>query len=649
MKFLKVLIAIVVIIPTLLVAALYGISTSVNLADYREQIQSFVSNKSGMNVVFEGEMDVKILPHPKFSVETLRVDAFRGSKPLFVANNVNVETTLDDYLSFGLGLKKVSMDNPEIYLYTNHKGEANWEKKRSKRKTSAKVDLSFLKRVGQISISNASITMENDALGQQYALNEAQISIDGVDMSRVGVQISALLNEKAVDINSIVNLNSAEGFELEFKTDDNVISLNGDLINPLSSPEFKGDIIVQGETLFTSVYDILRFSPEQRSFNQPINLISKAQLSSKKVAFSEMDLFVGASGKGLKTNGSISVENEKKKQVVRADLSLADTLDLNALGLCKNEEAKNTPFKGWSDERVDLSILEAFESTVKLSVPTGISCNNISFDTAELNFVSTKNALELTSINLTKGEGSVTGNAKLAGNRSYKGMVGLIFDNLPIDDVMGGDFGKRFNAPVSGYVNQKFSGASVEQWVASVNGDINLTSESIGTNGLEAGSLVSVVRYLTGASKVAPAGRYQEGSFELKAQTAKGVMRVEALSMAMPSLSITGAGKVDLNRMAMHMRVTPTASKLLDLSLPVLVKGSVAKPKIMPDPTSIRNQATAVGAAVGGPVGALVGGVVGDVLLEGELGEGEQKQQVSEEIDPSKKRLLNFLKGQLEK
>lgn len=649
MRILKLFIALIFVVPLLLVAAVYGIANSVNLADYRDNIQTYIAEKTGFDVVFEGEMDLRILPHPTLSVETLRVNAFRGEEPLFIAHNVHVETTLKDYLSMGVGFKRIAMDQPKVYLYKDYKQRANWEKVRSKRKSSNSLDLSFIKQIGQISIADASVVYENDAFGQQYALEQAHVAIEGKSLDYVNVNLSTLFNGKFIELESQVDLaNTEKGtFKAVINSGDNIVSLDGLLSHALSQPLFEGALTVEGETIFNDIYDVLRFSPEQRGFNQPIRLNTAAKLAAGDISLSDLSLFIGQDEQGLKTQGQFSAKLKDKIQHIEGVFNFNEPLDLSVIGICtqqKDGDKENKAYE-WSEDRMDFSLLDSFVSDLILNASQGISCNDLSVESLNAHIRTQKGSLKLESLEIKQGEGSLAAKASLTGTRSYKGEVDIQLDQLPITQIIGGDLVKRLDMPLSGHVEKTFAGATEKQWISSLAGSIDVSSSEMGTAGLEGGSLVSVMRYLVGQNKVAPAGTFQEGSFNLQANTKKGVMRVQDVHLTMPSLSIVGEGKVDINRMAINLRVMPTASELLDLSLPVLVKGSLMKPVIVPDPSSVRNQATAVGAAIGGPVGAAVGSVIGGVIA----GEGDSsKNEKKEEVDPSKERLLKFLQNQLE-
>jgi hypothetical protein len=73
-----------------------------------------------------------------------------------------------------------------------------------------------------------------------------------------------------------------------------------------------------------------------------------------------------------------------------------------------------------------------------------------------------------------------------------------------------------------------------------------------------------------------------------------GVMNGEAILLDTAAATVSGEGTIDLRDETLDLKVTPEAKQtsLLSLAVPFLIQGTLAEPKVLPDPLG-----TAVGAA----------------------------------------------------
>ena len=69
--------------------------------------------------------------------------------------------------------------------------------------------------------------------------------------------------------------------------------------------------------------------------------------------------------------------------------------------------------------------------------------------------------------------------------------------------------------------------------------------------------------------------------------------------------------------MTMNFKAEPNPENKLGFKTPVLIKGSVFSPAVIPVATTSQKVGAAVGGAVGGPAGAALGGVLGAIMESG--------------------------------
>ena len=643
MKIIKFLIILVVVIPVLLAG---GTLAAIQYVDWNSQkpfLEGFIKSKSGYTVNLEGDLTLKAFPTPKFSVEEISVSSFNGSQDIFAAKNISIELSLHKLLALGIGVNKFTIENPSIYLHRDIKGVASWQPKRIRHSAKKNASLGALTSIGDVVLSNGSFLFEDDLNGKRYELSELQLNIGGKNLDSTEIKYSALLND--VPLNGSINTDLSDldnvpidAMSIVGKTTTTMV---GKLISLSNSPTYRGNITIDGEDLFNNYYKIENIPVEQASINFPVNFESKIYATQSKLAIENFATKLGKKEDSIEFGGNIFVVQGKNNQrKLDAKINFNDALDLNKLGVCNlssniTTEASVADKRGksrWSNELIDLSFMKHISADAKINIP-GLVCDNQQLGNIALLTSIKSGVLNIEEFRVDEGEGFIKLSGKLNSKSPVSGSFLIKGSKLPAEKFMRS---QSYKAPLEIDSNFNFKGNSIAEWVSSLNGVLGVNSTNLMVEQGSLGNLTSL------ASNVFKHGsrvtNYQKGKIETLFTITNGVARSEKFEITSGKTFITGTGKADLYNWAINFRLEPKGELVgkLNVSIPVVIKGSLSSPIIAPDATSAEGLGAGIGTAIGGPVGAGIGAVVG-----GMVGDALEKEK---DKNPDKLNPLNILK-----
>lgn len=652
MKYIKICLLILILIPILLLVALLVVPEKVDFSIYQPQIEKYLKSKTGFTVSLGENVEIKLLPQPYIKADNVVVKSFVGDKNIFHANKLEFSTSLQSLLAMNVNIKKLLIETPTIYLHKNIDNQANWQPKRVKRRGGKSVDLSVITGLGDIVISNASVVYEDDLNGSQFRFLEGQFSVGGKHLADTNINFSGVLNAEKISTSLNVDLTNITETNLtgDMVFADNHLSYEGIMNNIFSNPVFKGKINLSGPTVFDSAYKIMAVSPSQRYINFPVLIESKVNLSSELIEFNNLKTMLSISPTTVNFVSDIKYvpsKSSRKSGYVELNVKVDEFINFETLPFCQKPQEKNSDFK-WSKELLDLTFVKTLNANIQLNASNGFSCAGKSFDKAYMDIVGSKSVIKLNELSLIKGEGALNAKGQLSVKGAKpKGSIALTGQNFDIAKFMSSSLQKRLTLPLDMNANLNFEGRSSAQWVESLKGEMEISSTEITTVGINSKSLQTVVMSLFGLSggddKV-------DASFTMNGDIKSGVLRTENMKLKFPKMIIDTKGKVDLRRMAMNLRSVPNSDNVLGYDMSVLIKGSVFKPIILPEVSAMQGSGVAIGAILGGPVGAVAGAVVGSMLNGENTTEEINSENVSNENEQEKQKLrdevLRFLSNE---
>lgn len=342
----------------------------------------------------------------------------------------------------------------------------------------------------------------------------------------------------------------------------------------------------------------------------------------------------------------------------------AKTLDINALtGGGKSSGGKSSGAKpgsgggakkgggaastGWSNEKIDLSVLKAVNGKLNLRA------EQLIYDQVKIKPITLQATLNGGKLNATLSKFGLyqgTGNASLAVDASRKTPAHHVKLNVTnfdgrtlLKDVAAME---RIDGKGTLVVDLNASGASQRAMVGSLGGTASVEFKNGAIRGM---NVAKMIRSLgQGALNGWQGGAQEKTDFASLGATfkiAKGQATTDDLHLLGPLVRVTGSGTVNLPQKTLKLRVDPQLVASLEgqggqqdvsgLGVPVMIVGPWAKPKIYPDIKGIlENPAEAIARykqfgkdlkklpGLGGTAGTLEGVVKDGKIDKGKLIEG---------------------------
>lgn len=185
--------------------------------------------------------------------------------------------------------------------------------------------------------------------------------------------------------------------------------------------------------------------------------------------------------------------------------------------------------------------------------------------------------------------------------------------------------------PTNFDIDLRGTGKSVRALMASLNGSVNLTVGA-GAYSDEFTDKLGLQDLLAIISKSVPKQQQTRlNCVVARADIANGVTAWKALVVDTERLTLTGSGRINLGTEQIDMRVEnrTKVANLLSLLPPILVQGTLANPRFLPDPVAT---VTGVAGAVAGTAGGAVGQAAG--IVGGLLGQRSGAQPQPAQADP---------------
>ena len=622
-------------------------------ANHKHLVESLIEKKAGMKAEVEN-ISLVLLPNVVLKADALKIHPFTGEKNIFEAQNLHFEGNLME-LIFQKRLRLVNVTDPTVYLHRSAKGRANWESPRKNRHDKGgSAPLGLLALLDSLNITNGDIRYIDEQAGQQYAVRQLSMNIDSETPEKKQARFQAVVNEVPVSVDGRFRVSSFSGnvpLETTLHLAENKLSLNGTLLGVTDKqPGFSGKVGLDGPTLVPTLRRFGLIQPAMQIPAEPIVFGADARLDGKVTTLNGMVLKVGESV----LSGDVTV-TKGRKQMVEAALTMS-ALDMNKLGQCgkgestqKGASSKSTP---WSSNVVDLSSLHQMDFDITFKTDR-FTCGAHTLKAVNLAANNKNGHLTLNDFSFAgprSGTGKVVG--ELVASQPARGEFKMTLEKLPVEDFVGND---KLALALDGQGHINFQGRSTQDWANSLNGDLSFRAEDGKVGGIKASKANQLTKFFGGL--FGDEGEAQSFSlFDASYTIEKGVARTEKFVLQGPKINLKGEGKINLAGWTINNKFTPSI-KVAGVSLPILVRGNLYSPTIVPDMASAQGVATGLGTLVGGPAGAAVGNMLGTMLDGGAekilpASEGEGGENLPFDLnnkDDLEKNVKNFFGGLLKK
>jgi len=623
----------------LAVAAVFIVPVLIPAATVKDELAAYVKQATGRQLVIAGDGDFRILPSTGVTFERVQLSGPDGDpqRPFLRAEAVTVEVSLLSLIGGGLTFDALTLDKAIIDLRTDAAGNGNWQFSAAQAPGSVK-SLAYAApaaaapmRVGiqQVSLRDSTVRYHTRDDRAPIEMTDANLTLrmppagDAATLTGAfsargrSVDVDATLDSpQRLDLGERAKLDATLSSSFaDLRFDGHVTSdkaLAGALVAETSQP---GDLFAMAGA---------NAAPRLESMRVDGALMADAdnlRLSDLKAVVDDMT-----------ARGEIAVAMSGPRPALSGRLDF-DRLDLDAFRLEPvPQDAADARTGGlWSahaaptdDMRFNLSGLNALDADLSLTADT-LTRKALKANDAAARTRLNDGALKLDLSRLRLYEGRATGTAEVSAHQDVP-VISVLMDvqnveALPLfTDAASFDW---LSGKLNGRIRLASGGTTLDELRARLQGDAEMSLREGALQGLDLPSALDRLQ----SGDLSEFGRREgdETQFvRLDATWAiqKGIARTDDLRLEGPFVNADGAGKVDVRREQLDLKLRPRVaargggSEAGDaIELPIRIQGDWENPAILPDVEEVlKDPEKSLGAAknFGKAVEKLTGGEVSE-------------------------------------
>ena len=611
----------------LLVAAILIIPQFIDAESYLPKIESKVAEVTGRSFSIGKDVKVSVFPWIGASFSNLQLgnpEKFGGGEFVKV-ESFEARVKLLPLLSKKIEIDKFVLNGPEIQLTKLQDGSTNWtmgtkqtgveqqQKETQPQDTGAQgMNISSL-QVGEFAITNGRLVYTDKSIEYTREIDNLNLQLQDVSLDKpISINFKAEVDGEPMSLVGKVGPVGQEpgkgtvAFDLVAKAfNEFEINLSGEAIEPVQEQKFKINLAVAP------------FSPrnllEKLDVEMPVQTADPAVLNTFKA-----DIAVEGSPENVTLNKStVSLDSSnltieaKVKDMKKPDVSFnlaLDSIDLDRYLPPKSSKKAKTgeqTTKKTSTEPAEIDygplrrlVLDG-EITVGELVASGAKVNNILVKITGRDGVFDLNPL---SLDLYQGSVALLGNFNVQ-KQNPKSSIDLKTENVQAGPLLQDTINKDLiRGAMNADAQLRFSGDNATAIKKSLNGSGNLTfldGAIVGIDIAETGRTLS-----QGLGYQKPAEKPTTDFAELKVPFTftSGVFQTDDSILLSPLLRVKALGTANLVNENLDMKVQPRivgtlkgqgdTAERTGITVPLVVKGTFAEPKISADMSSLASEET---------------------------------------------------------
>jgi AsmA family protein len=611
---------------------------SVDFNQYRATVADQVKQATGRDLKIAGDLKVGISLTPTVAVDDVTfANAAWGSRPaMATVKRFEAEMELLPLISGDIRVKRVVLEGADILLETDAKGQGNWvfgpagatTQQPAQPAPTAGGGSGKLPVVNEIAFEDVTLTYKDGVTKKTQTLALQKFSAASADAaSPITVAIVANLNGNPLSatgtIGALSGIAANQPLPIDLKAQGGgaTIAAKGTIAQPASGKGVAIALTAEGSSLAD-------LAPLAGSPLPPLGPYSlSGNLSDVAGGYKIAGLQLKMGGSDIAGDASIAMAGAKPKIVATLSSSLVDAKDFG-LKPAPPADAGAAPAatsggdgRVFSDDPLPFALLDAVNAKIAFTGQKVIrEPATLDGVAADVDIAGGKLAISKLDAGITGGRlgisGFVDGGAAqpaVALKLTSRGVeAGTLLQTFGLSAVLSG--GK---ADMD--VDVKGQGKSVRQIMAGLNGSSDLQMGAGKINNRFAKIMLSDLFKLisTGGS----GDRSNLNCVVSRFDIANGLATSKVLVIDTNGATIVGSGRIMLDSEKLDMHLDPSAKQtnLVNLAIPVKVRGTLANPNVLPDPAGLAKSATGALSGVtggGNPAGALTG------LLGGKAGGG---------------------------
>lgn len=631
---LRTVLVVIVAVVIALVATVAAIIMSIDFNQYRPVIAQQVKNATGRDLNLAGELDVALSLVPTVRVGNVTfANAPWGSRPEMVkVERLEVEMELLPLIGGDIRVKRIVLVGADILLETDANGTPNWvfAETGTPAETEAPAESGaapVLPTVNSVTIENSALTYRDGRTGVEQSVVLDSFTAEAPDAaSPVTIDLAGAFNSNPIELRGSVgpiqNLLADQPFPVDLAgaAGGATFTVKGEIAKPKSAEGAVLNLSAEG----ASLADLSALAGQELPPLGPYKFAATiADVSGGGYKVEGMQARIGESD----LSGSASIALNGPRPRIEAALTSAK-LDLKDFGVdAQTGAAGGTEAPtGGGDGRVFPADPLPFEGLKAVDASVKFTGQQVVRAPVTLENVAVALTLEAGKLDVSQLETGISGGT-LAANAvidagqavpfvsaklvSRQVEAGALMKTLGQTEVLSG--GK-----VDMEVNVSGRGGSVREIMAGLSGTANL---EMGTGRIN-NRFAEIV--LADLIKLLSFGGTGDSSnlncMVVRFDIRNGLARSNGIVLDTNGATIVGEGDIHLDTEKLDMRFAPNAKQtnLVNLAIPVQVRGTLAKPSVTPDPAAVAKGLA--GAAAGAATGAGVFGALAGLTTAGAAG-----------------------------
>lgn len=605
-------------IGVLLVAALVAAIALLTQYDYnalKPDIAALVKDATGRELVINGDLNLAVSLSPKLSVSDVTFsNAKWGQKgPMVQLDTLSAKVDLLSLMQGRVDIDYVILDGLKVVLETNSKGLANWEFKTAKMKKEEaaaaavapkeKSDgLSLTPSARDIRLQNVDVTYIDGTTGKRMHLLLARADFTA-DSFTAPMHATLAAAYQGVNIGAVLELGSlsqlitstGDAFPVNIKL--NAPGLIATVVGRVELPESGMNVAARVDVSVTDTATLSALSGASLPDLNGLKAGLKIKGGGVQYAFNAINVRV----KGSDLGGNVTVNLAGKRPKITGKLN-SKMLDIDKLlgakmtpGVAADTgpqvaggKAQGNAPRIFSADPLALAGMKVADLDLNIKVDRAlVSKLNLTAVNVGLKLNAGKLVVDPLSMKLEGGQ--IKGNALLNGAAklpSFK--IKTTVRQLDVGRVLKAvGQGDLVTLGLNGKVNLSSKGASVQQWMAGLNGTVKFS----GRNGHINDDAFS--SFTSGLGNILPWANQADASLikcaVINVPVKKGVALANAVLIDTPGFAVAVTGNVDLRSELLHLTIVPKAknASLASFAVPLRVKGPLAAPYVDADPKDV--------------------------------------------------------------
>jgi AsmA family protein len=561
----------------------------------RGLVSSIASSKLNRPVAIDGNLRVHLFRWaPDATIENLRIGhpAWGPKQNVATAKRVAVKAEFLPILTGKIVLPRLQIDQPNVFLYQDAQGRANWDFSNGKDKgkatklpliknfiiTDGKVELTSLQRKMKF---KGTINAHEQATGSRQAF---------------GLTGNGSLNGKVFELNAtggpLLNIRTSRPypFDMTVRAGATKLTAKGRVIRPFDLGHVEGAVTVSGRNLADLYYLTGLTLPNTPSYNVAANVRRDDRL----YKVSGIKGRIGSSD----INGVMSVKiDDEDRPYVTADLN-SRALDFKDLGAVFGATDANapqgaelsanpTPTVGrrlLPDAPLDVARIRGMDAKVRYRALSVKAVPNMPLREVSIGATLNKGLLTLDPIDFAFPQGRLQGTAKIdARGATQTNDIDLRLTGVRVQDFVpqiGG--GEPLEGILNARVIAKGAGNSVHKAASTANGELiavipagrirQSLAELMGVNASK-----GLFMYLSKDKKETDV-RCAVAHFDVR----NGVLQARQIVFDTGVVLVNGKGTINLKDESMKfvLKGKPKKFRLIRINAPIVIGGHLTQPKV---------------------------------------------------------------------